>query len=369
MRRRKILNLALLLFAIPFAGLAGPAGAANLAFVSGDLVEPDGANIGDDLRPGTVVHAGDDALVMVEYRWRSDVPSRDCVRLDIFGYGKEYRVDDAGTDGRCETTVPSDPGDLMAAGRPFLARETRYGDAKYDDSPPERVTRSSRDWQGFERWMSRAERSFRGELRSVSGRTFRVAGKSQDMTFGFDPAKLQGPSLDGLKGEEVRVDYRLSGFPPEARRVRAEGGGGARSATIASTTTMKAPARRIEPLPAPRPRPEPRPERRPEPRAPAVETWSCEIDLHQGDTGTLRLTRQGERVRGTLRIVRGSHETEVGGTWKGESIELWRTLSSISGQPFQGVATGPHEDGVVRMAGRFANRLSGVWSADCELQR
>jgi hypothetical protein len=141
--------------------------------------------------------------------------------------------------------------------------------------------------------------------------------------------------------------------------VRAEGGGGARSATIASTTTMKAPARRIEPLPAPRP----------EPRAPAVETWSCEIDLHQGDTGTLRLTRQGERVRGTLRIVRGSHETEVGGTWKGESIELWRTLSSTSGQPFQGVATGPHDDGVVRMAGRFANRLSGVWSADCELQR
>jgi hypothetical protein len=74
----------------------------------------------------------------------------------------------------------------------------------------------------------------------------------------------------------------------------------------------------------------------------------------------------------TKRKYNSSRRQEQARQTRRQIVEAARNLFAergYTGQPFQGVATGPHEDGVVRMAGRFANRLSGVWSADCELQR
>ena len=99
----------------------------------------------------------------------------------------------------------------------------------------------------------------------------------------------------------------------------------------------------------------------------APNTWRCDVDLHQGDAGTLEFALTGTAIAGTMVIDRSgtSMESKVDGTWVGETISFRRTLSpSTSMQPFLGVAL-PAEIGQVKMAGRFAAAFAGVWSADC----
>lgn len=369
MRRRPKLAISCVLLGLLALLVTGTAEGAELAFVLGTILEPEGANEGDQLAPGTLVRAGNEALVMVEHRWPSDVASRDCVLLEIFGYGKSHRVSAEETPGRCETTAPNLAS--LEDGEPFLSRETRYGDAKFDEmNPPQQVARSDARWRGFDRWLRDARRSFTGEVDGVRGDTLRLRSPASGRVtvFAVDPASVHSPlPLDELVGKEVRVDYRMRGHRPQVERIEVS-----ETAAPVAVVDTRLHAEIVAPLESPRPQVEVEADRPTTPRPggttpkpePAQETWSCTIDLHQGDTGTLWFRRHDGAVDGSIVVRDGSRKHRISGTWKGDRIEFWRALSEASGQPFVGTA-GTTESGAVRMAGRFAHELSGVWSADC----
>jgi large subunit ribosomal protein L7/L12 len=345
-----------------------PSHAAQLSLVAGTILAPEGANEGDTLQGGTVVKTGEDGLAMVEHRWRSDIPGRQCIQIAIFGYGQSYKVSSDETPGRCDTTVPTSPGDIRQ-GEAFLAKETRYGDAAFDEPQvPEKVQRSNAQWRGFDAWMRNAERTFTGDVVAAGAGRIRLRSpmSNREVSFAADASSVDSPvALGALAGKRVRLDYRLAPAGPRAIRIR-----------LASP-----------PVPPPGPLSPnvpplgggmigiPRPPGTIEPPSGKAESsglaagartdaWICTVDLHQGDTGTMEFTRRGEEIRGAMFITRGSQKHAVSGTWEGESIDFWRALSESSGQPFKGTVS-KTGGGEVRMAGRFAREFHGVWSADC----
>ncbi len=327
----------------------------TLSFVIGTIEQPEGINEGDRLSAGTVIKAGSDALVMVEHRWRSDIPARDCILLAIFGYGQRYTVSADETPGRCDTTVPRDPAGLMSGG-PFLLRETRYGDAKFDAPEPAKVSSSVANWVAFDEWIRNAERTFKGVVTSVSiGRiSAQGANSTQRWEFSVKPSALESPvPISELKDREVRVYYRKSGFRPEVTRIELVKADSPSSPVspgdFVLTPDRLTPDRGI-------------PDR---PPADLSQRWRCSIDLGVGGVGTLEFTQTDGDIEGV--IVASGQKHGVSGSWKGDRIEFWRALSKSSGQPFVGTAT-TVEDGVVRMGGRFANAYRGVWSADCGVE-
>ncbi|MFP7753796.1 hypothetical protein ACLG6S_03920 [Thermodesulfobacteriota bacterium B35] len=113
----------------------------------------------------------------------------------------------------------------------------------------------------------------------------------------------------------------------------------------------------------------------------AAEQWRCQLDLHQGDKGILEFTRTGDRINGRTVVTRntgaGPFTHTISGRWQGEVIEFRRTLNPASShQVFKGIVVPTSEatnrpsdrkpgDPVYRMAGRFAFKYQGIWSADC----
>jgi hypothetical protein len=96
--------------------------------------------------------------------------------------------------------------------------------------------------------------------------------------------------------------------------------------------------------------------------------WKCDVDLHQGDVGTLQFTVMGTAVEGTLVDTRGPGAapvtTNVRGSWADDVVRFTRSLSATSEQPFVGIAA-RDGDRPVKMAGRFAAGFDGIWSATC----
>jgi hypothetical protein len=328
----------------------------------GTVVQPERMNEGDEILPGTVVQTGADGVVMVRHQWPSDVPSRDCVLLAIFGYGQSYTVSEDTTPGRCETTVPTSPGDL-APGRPFLARETRYGDAKFDDTPPERVLTSQRRWQAFDAWVRNADRAFTGSVTAVTAGTIRVrpaSGPARTFTFNRDTVS-RPVSARELLDQRVRLDYRARAARLEVVRVQLLAGGSRGTVGPVVDGGLTSPPRPERPTVPGRSAPG----RGAPPTPPSTSTnWECSLDLHQGDTGTLVMVRTGEAVRGKTAILRGPQTHEISGIWSDRVVRFDRTLSETSRQVFVGVAE-PVSPTEVRMAGRFAAGFRGIWSAEC----
>jgi hypothetical protein len=97
-----------------------------------------------------------------------------------------------------------------------------------------------------------------------------------------------------------------------------------------------------------------------------TETWEGDIDLHQGDRGTVSFTRAGSAIAGRMRVLRNElpQEHSIDGTWSGDQVRFTRHLSSTSIQPFEGTASQDGPDRVT-MNGRFAANLAGEWSAEC----
>jgi hypothetical protein len=97
-----------------------------------------------------------------------------------------------------------------------------------------------------------------------------------------------------------------------------------------------------------------------------TETWEGDIDLHQGDRGTVSFTRAGSAITGRIRVLRNElpQEHSIDGTWSGDQVRFTRHLSSTSIQPFEGTASQDGPDHVT-MSGRFAANLAGEWSAEC----
>jgi len=101
--------------------------------------------------------------------------------------------------------------------------------------------------------------------------------------------------------------------------------------------------------------------------AQTVEQWRCAFDLHQGDRGTLELSRAGSRIEGLMIIPVGERKVEhkVSGEWQGEGIAFSRVLSATSFQPFRGTVSATAADRAT-MAGQFAAGFAGAWSAECQ---
>jgi hypothetical protein len=99
-----------------------------------------------------------------------------------------------------------------------------------------------------------------------------------------------------------------------------------------------------------------------------AQRWKCDVDLHQGDVGTLQFTLLGPAVEGTLVVARGPGAapvtTTVKGSWTDDIVRFTRALSPASEQPFVGIAA-RDGDRPVKMAGRFAAGFDGLWSATC----
>jgi large subunit ribosomal protein L7/L12 len=324
--------------------------AATLTFVLGEIVEPEFANEGDTVAPGSIIQTGADGLVIVEQRWQSDYPNRDCVQLDIVGAEQRFTVIQAATPGRCQPTTPGSRPDTKN-----ISSEIRYGDAKMDEfNPPEKVSASVTAWRSFDRWMDTATRSYTGTLESAQGGklVLRDTRTGQRRTF-RQSGSIPGNVPVSLVGKKVRVDYRKGGAGHEAVGL---------TSLEKTQPSLSPPTLRTKPV-APALRPN-------EPDTPAKDPrdkWRCTINLHQGDTGTLEFARRGERIKGEIRIERGSQQHTVTGTWSEETIEFWRDLGGNTGQQFQGSVI-ETEKGSVRMTGRFAAGYRGVWSADCAVQ-
>ena len=101
-----------------------------------------------------------------------------------------------------------------------------------------------------------------------------------------------------------------------------------------------------------------------------IETWRCDLDLHQGDQGYLEFQRTANNIRGKTVVHRGTNRFDhsINGTWRGDNIQFRRELSGNSSQHFRGVAM-TVEGNEVKMGGRFAYKYAGIWSADCKLVR
>jgi large subunit ribosomal protein L7/L12 len=238
----------------------------------------------------------------------------------------------------------------------FSTAATRYGDASYDAFTPDKVHNSRVQTRGIDRWMQNAERTYTGKVESISNRDIIVKGarSAGAKRFSLTAAALSGHSdRNALIGRNVRVTYRITPIGLEAIRIEAPG-----------VLAVAKPILALQPdQPILRPDEGVTPAAAPEP-TPMLQTWRCQVDLHQGDIGTMKLSRTGDKIQGAMYIERVDDKHPVSGTWKGEKIKFWRRLSPSSGQPFKGTATKTSGNRVA-MAGRFANQYSGVWSADC----
>jgi len=99
-----------------------------------------------------------------------------------------------------------------------------------------------------------------------------------------------------------------------------------------------------------------------------TETWQCALDLQQGDKGSMTLELSDTVISGSINIDRNGSEfaQQLEGRWLDREVELKRFVSANSNQLMHGIAirVGAEQ---VKMGGRFAEGLSGVWSADCDL--
>jgi len=330
---------------------------ADVTFVDGTIIEPEGLNEGDTVRRGTRIVTGVDALIMIEYRWRSDVSGYDCIHVAIIGNGQPYTVQTVETPGQCDIRAPTNPNNL-SADQPIMEEEFRYADASFDDpNMPDRVRASRSQWQTFDRWTRNAERTFTGEVTSVSSSSIqmRSAHSGQLRRFSIDSATIQSPvALDSLRGDDIQLIYRMANSGPQAIRVITQ-----------SIEPILAPVQiAFDPVIVGQVV-TPGGDTPQNGGAPALVEWKCSLDLHQGDIGVLMIEQRGARILGTIYIERGEQEHAIGGMWKDNKITFNRRLSETSRQPFTGVVTKAN-DGSMKMGGRFAANFNGVWSADCK---
>jgi ribosomal protein L7/L12 len=213
----------ILIFLSIAVATAGAAWSAELAFVAGTIVRPEGVNEGDSLSDGTVVETGADGMAMVEFRWPSDEPGYDCIRIVIFGYGQSYTVSGEETPGRCDTTVPANP-DNLREGEAFLSKGTRYGDAKTDLlEVPKKVKNSQEQWGDFQQWTMKAERAFTGDVVSVGENRIKLRSpfSHRPVYFSAAPSTVHSPvPLDSLVDKRVQVYYKITAQGKKAVRIR-----------------------------------------------------------------------------------------------------------------------------------------------------
>ena len=96
--------------------------------------------------------------------------------------------------------------------------------------------------------------------------------------------------------------------------------------------------------------------------------WECAVNLQQGDTGTMSLSKEGDQVEGSITTKRNnnSFSSIVNGRWSDNVINLKRLLDANSNEPMAGIVVTLGTE-KVKIGGRFASEYQGVWSADCDL--
>ena len=99
-----------------------------------------------------------------------------------------------------------------------------------------------------------------------------------------------------------------------------------------------------------------------------TEQWECAVNLQQGDTGTMSLSKDGDQVEGSITTVRNSNDfkSELSGRWSDNIINLTRLLDANSNEPMAGIVVTLGTE-KIKIGGRFSSDYQGVWSADCNL--
>lgn len=96
--------------------------------------------------------------------------------------------------------------------------------------------------------------------------------------------------------------------------------------------------------------------------------WECAVNLQQGDTGTMSLSKVGDKVKGLITTIRNKNKfsSDLNGSWSDNVINLKRLLDANSNEPMAGIVVTLGTE-KVKIGGRFSTEYQGVWSADCDL--
>lgn len=337
---------------------------ARIAFVRGEVVQPEYANQGDEIAFGTVIETGADGLVIVEQTWRSDQQYVPCVQYDVIGASMRRQIIEGGTAGSCQTTTATD----KPATNQY-AKHVRYGDAPVDIAgAPEKVRRSHAEWRDFQSWMQTATRSYAGTLKSYDSTSVTVVNPSTGQRRKFvRTSVLSQATLDKLMSAPVRIDYE-GNTATGIHRIGLKPAPAPKSVPKPSLKPLPKYSPKAPPKPAPKPAPQP-------PDSPDGPTgnvngeqvgWTCELDMHDGERAILALNNVDGRLSGKFVTLPAEKVFAVSGRWRGSSVVFHRQTGQRGRQPFFGSAF-EAKSGAVRMAGRFNSDYGGVWSADCRL--
>ena len=338
--------------------LSGGVGyAADVHFVSGDVIEPQDLNEGVSLDIGDRVRTGTDGIVVIEYRWRSDQEGFDCQQLAVFGFGASHTVADVATPGRCNIGQAQVP---ESGGQSFSERDTRYAEPKFDmGAPPARVRESWQRAQAFDRWMQQAYRNFTGRVEGITNGqvTVRPASGGRSRRFSLAPGALSGhASPTSLRNKRVSVTWQARMSGPVAVGIES-----LEPAVIAAPVAAPvSPPVAVATQPAANPQPQPAPAAR------RTRNWICKLDLHNGDVGVLMLQVTGAAVGGAIVVDGTTDKQTIRGSYSKGRIDFIRQLSPTSSQPFAGVVVRSGARSLA-MGGRYAANYAGTWSADCQI--
>jgi hypothetical protein len=96
------------------------------------------------------------------------------------------------------------------------------------------------------------------------------------------------------------------------------------------------------------------------------EKWECVLNLHQGDTDTLKFIHEDSTIKEDRTEGYAKYEIRDG-YWSEKEIHFTRVLSLTSHQPFKGTVTYVDRDNVT-MKGQFGDQYAGEWDAKCKLK-
>jgi|RhiMethySRZTD1v2_1073278.scaffolds.fasta_scaffold139516_2 hypothetical protein len=173
MRMRSALNVvAVVLGLTVWVGLGAEVALSQVVYLATGTVEPrNRLTKGQRLNFGETVSAGEDGLIVLEYRWKSDRDEFPCVGWVLISRRQTYRVSAEGKDGVCQLDDPEVVLRRVANGESLIGRVAFYQDAPYDvGGTPERIRRSQQTGVEFIRRLSTAAQSPRNVPGDLTGK-------------------------------------------------------------------------------------------------------------------------------------------------------------------------------------------------------
>lgn len=117
--------------------------AQEVLLIRGQVIHPSNLQQGDRIPVGTVITTKQNALVILEYSWPSDVQDLPCQQYLIISGKQTYPVTRKEKPGDCQPSSNSNELDRANRGEAFISSLTFYGESKGDMVAPEKVQKSN----------------------------------------------------------------------------------------------------------------------------------------------------------------------------------------------------------------------------------